>query len=237
MLAFSGQSAFETWLQSCPLGDKAMTYRLERRGGGSDVALTVSVQWEVAPLQQAGAEPLQQAGTAPLQQSGAAASALASLQQAGHITLPSSPQHEAGARMEALQRAAEDDTKAEIADTKARLAAMQAAIAAASKGPFASELMRRMEQQQQGEASVPSATAGTDGGGAAVAAAMIKRMSGATGPPDTSAEAVRATLAQLGVTLPKPPGSGGGGSEAGSAASPGTPSTIRAPAAAATPSE
>lgn len=102
-----------------------------------------------------------------------------------------------------------DNNQREIAETRARLAQMQAAISATSTGPFAAALMKRIEHAGGGD---ENAAASPEGGGAAVAAMLLSRYkeqtsgSAVAAGPDTSAEAVRATLSQLGVVLPQPPG-------------------------------
>ena len=183
MLSFSAQSDFEAWLRRCPLDSRTLTYRVERKGGSE--ALTVGLSWEVcappssAPLP---ASEVALASSAPA--SGTPPRAVSDLSDEG------------------------DSNQREIADTRARLAQMQAAISAASTGPFAAALMKRIEHGGGDDSGPPS----PDGGGAAVAAMLLHRYkeqasadAGAAGP-DTSAEAVRATLSQLGVVLPQPPG-------------------------------
>jgi hypothetical protein len=95
------------------------------------------------------------------------------------------------------QSAPPEDTATEIVTTRAKLAQLQNMISSATQGSGAS-------------------SGGTDGlsgaAGAAMAAALLNRAK--DGATDTSAEAVRAMLGQMGMTLPKAPGMPFGGPSA-----------------------
>ena len=178
MLRFPEQTAFEAWLQSCPLDRESLEYSVARRGNGS---LHVALRWELQGLVHGpDASVPDDEGHVSSAAAATEVGSSAVTTEVGSSNIAASQPASGDVRPSEKEEEEDADLRGEIAKKREDIARMSAMIAAAG-------------------------TSAVDGPGAALAAMFATRGRG-MGEDITSAEAVRAQLAQMGMALPHPPG-------------------------------